>query len=118
MSTGRATYFGPFLICSGEASSRSYGPRLYDFFPEIRVSAVLRQPLVILAQPPVLLYPSDRPLHHPPTRQHLEGFGRHEFLPIQDLGAVPAERFIAPTVCSTHPRMRSGTPSHDEAAAR
>jgi hypothetical protein len=40
VSTGQATYFGPFLIGSGEASPRSYGPRLCDFFREIRVSAL------------------------------------------------------------------------------
>ena len=32
----------------------------------------LRQTLVILTHPPVLIYPRKGPLHDPPTRQHLE----------------------------------------------
>src|ERR687898_1592028 len=39
--------------------------------------------LVILAHPPVLVDPSDRPLHHPPSRQHQEAFRGHQFLPIR-----------------------------------
>ena len=30
------------------------------------------RPLVVLAHPPVLVDPGDRPLHHPSSRQHLE----------------------------------------------
>src|ERR671910_2197593 len=44
--------------------------------------AARTEPLVILAHPPVLLDPSDRPLHHPPAREYQEAFGRQQLLPI------------------------------------
>src|SRR5215212_5486212 len=40
------------------------------------------KPLVVFAHPPLLIDPGDRPLHHPPPRQHHEAFGGHEFLSI------------------------------------
>src|SRR5829696_1762088 len=41
------------------------------------------QTLVVFAHPPVLVDPSDRPLHHPPSRQNQEAFRGHQFLPIR-----------------------------------
>src|SRR5215210_6901311 len=37
------------------------------------------RPLVVLAHPPVLVDPRDRPLHHPSPRQHHEAFRGHQF---------------------------------------
>src|SRR5215212_3326356 len=38
--------------------------------------------LVIFAHPPILVDPSDRPLHYPPTRQYLEASRWHELVEI------------------------------------
>src|SRR5215208_6634143 len=40
------------------------------------------KPLVIFAHPPVVVDPRKRAFYHPPPRQHLETWRRHELLPI------------------------------------
>src|SRR3954451_892912 len=96
------------------------------------------QPLVIFAHPPVLIDPGDRPLHHPPPRQHLEAFG-HEPLPVDLLGPLRspqlghllgdrllglahdlyahAQRLLRPTACP-FPRSRHPTIGASNARSR
>src|SRR5918994_489798 len=63
------------------------------------------QPLVILGHPPVVAYPCEGTLYHPPPWQHLEAFGRHEPLPVHhyallgplrgpQLGHLLGDRFL------------------------